>query len=49
LGGHKKDLGVIAPKCPTVAAGLGRTVVRKSSIGCLHVCARGRDIPKIYI
>jgi len=26
FGGHKKDSGVTAPECPTVSAGLGRTV-----------------------
>jgi len=39
--GHKKDLSVTAPECPTVSAGLGRTVSRKSSIWGLHVCAGG--------
>jgi len=24
FGGHKKDLGVTAPECPTVSAGLDR-------------------------
>jgi len=33
LGGPKKDLGVTAPEFPTVPAGLGRTVARKSSLG----------------
>jgi len=40
-GGTKKDLGVTAHKCPTVSAGLGRTVPRKSSIRDLRVCAGG--------
>jgi len=46
LGGHKKDLGVIVPECPTVSVGLCRTVARKSSIGGLNVCAGGLDILK---
>jgi len=28
-------MGVTAPECPTVSAGLGRTVARKSSMGAL--------------
>jgi len=48
FGGYKKGLGVTAPECPTVSAGLGRTFARKSSIGVLHVCAVGLDIMKIY-
>ena len=48
LGKNKKDLGVTAPECPPVSAGLGRTVARKSSIGGLHVCAGRPDILKIY-
>jgi len=40
FGGHKK-IGVTAPECPTLSAGLGRTVGTKSSIGGLHVCAWG--------
>jgi len=44
LGKNKKDLGVTAPECPPVSAGLGRTVARKSSIGGLHVCAGRPDI-----
>jgi len=48
FGGHKKDLGVTALECPTVSAGLGRTVARKSSIGGLHGCAGGLDILNIY-
>jgi len=48
IWGHKKDLGVTATEWPTVSAGLGRTVARKSSIGGLHVCAGGLDILKIY-
>ena len=28
FGGHKKDLGVTAPECPAVSAGLGRTAAR---------------------
>jgi len=48
FGVHKKDFWVTAPECPTVSAGLGRTVARKSSIGGLHVCAGGLDILKIY-
>jgi len=47
--GHKKDLAVTAPKCPTASAILGRTVARKSSTGSLHVCAGGIGILKIYI
>jgi len=46
--GAQKDLRVTAPECPTVSAGLGRTVARKSSIGGLHVCAGRVDILKIY-
>ena len=41
FGGNEKDLGITAPECPAVSAGLGRTVARKSSIGGLHVCAGG--------
>ena len=38
----QKDLVVTAPKCPLpVSASLVRTVARKSSIGSLHVYARG--------
>jgi len=48
IWGDIKDLGVTAPEYPTVSAGLGRTVVRKSSIGGHHVCAGGLDILKIY-
>jgi len=48
FGGHKKDLKVTAPKCPTVSANLDRTVAKKSSIGGLHVCAGELDILKIY-
>jgi len=48
FGGHKKDLGVTAPECPTASAGLGRTIARKSSIGGLHVCAGGLDILKNF-
>jgi len=39
FGGYKKDLGVIAPECPTVSAGLGKTVDKKASIGGLHIRA----------
>jgi len=46
-GGTKKDLGVTAHKCPTMSAGLGRTVPRKSSIRDLRVCAGGLNILKI--
>ena len=28
VGGNKKGLGITAPECPTVSAGLGRTVAR---------------------
>ena len=48
FGRHKKDLGVTAPECPIVSAGLGRTVARKFSIRGLHVCTGGLDILKIY-
>jgi len=48
FGGHKEYLGVTAPECPTVSAGLGKTIARKSSIGGLHVCAGEVDILKIY-
>jgi len=41
FGGEQKQFWVTAPECPTVSAGLVRTVTRKSSIGSLHVCARG--------
>jgi len=41
IWGYKKDLVVTASECPTVSAGLGRTVARKFSIGDLHVCAGG--------
>jgi len=47
-GKHKKGLRVTAPECPTVSAGLGRTVARKSSIGGLHVCTGELDILRIY-
>jgi len=46
--GAQKRFVVTAPECPTVSANLGRTVVRKSSIGGIHVCAGGLDILKIY-
>ena len=48
IWGPQKHLGVTAPECLTVSAGLGRTVARKSSIAGLHVCAGGLDILKIY-
>jgi len=48
LGGTKKDLGVAAPECRTVSAGLGKTVARKSSIGGLHISAGALDILKMY-
>jgi len=48
FGGHKKELGATAPECPTLSAGLGRTVARKSSIGGLHICAGVLNILKIY-
>jgi len=48
FGGRKKDLGPTASEYPTVSAGLGRTVARKSSIGGLHVCAGGLDILKKF-
>jgi len=47
FGEHKKDLGITVPECPTVSAGLGRTVARKSSIeGFMFV--QGVDILKMY-
>jgi len=46
IWGAQKYLGVTASECSTASAGLGRTVSRKSSIGGLHVCARGLDILK---
>jgi len=49
FGNHENDLGVTAPECPIVSAGLDRTIARKSSIGSLHVCARGLDILKNFI
>jgi len=49
IWGGTKIFGVTAPECPSVSAGLGRTVARKSSTGGHHVCARGLDILKIYI
>ena len=48
IWGAQKYLGVTSPGRPTVSAGLGRTIARKSSIGGLHVCAGGLDILKIY-
>jgi len=48
IWGHNKDLGVITSECPTVSAGLGRAVARKSSIGGLHVFAGGLNILKMY-
>jgi len=48
IWGAQKDLGLTAPKCPSVSAGLGRTVARKYSIGGFHDCAGGLDILKIY-
>jgi len=41
MWGHKKRFGATAPECSIVAAGLGRTVARRSSIGGLHVFTRG--------
>ena len=41
--------GETSPECPSVSAGLGKTVARKSSIGGLHVCAGRLDTLKIYI
>jgi len=49
IWGEQKDMGVTAPACRPVSAGLGRSVARKSSIGGLHVYAVGLDILKIYI
>jgi len=48
IRGAQKDLEVTASECPTVSAGLGRAVARKSFIGGLHVHAGGLDILKIY-
>jgi len=48
IWGHKKDLWVTAPECPTTSAGRGRTVARKSSIGDIRVCGGVLDILKIY-
>jgi len=46
--GHKKDLGATTSEFPTMSAGLGGTIARKSSIGGLHVFAWTLDILKIY-
>jgi len=48
IWGAQKYLGVTAPECLTVSAGLGKTVARKFSIGGLHVCAGGLEILKVY-
>jgi len=48
IWGRNKDLGVTTSECPTVSAGLGIAVARKSSIGGLHVFAERLDILKIY-
>jgi len=45
LGGTKR-FGDNFPRMSPVSASLGRTVARNSSIGGLHVCARGLDILK---
>jgi len=47
--GEKKDLGVTAPECPTVSAGLDRTVAKKSSTGGLHVCAGARHSENLFL
>jgi len=41
IWGAQKRFRGNPPRMPPVSAGLGRTVVRKSSIGDLHVCAGG--------
>jgi len=47
--GHKKIWGNCL-RMPPMSAGLGRTVARKSSIGGLHVCARGaRHSENLYL
>jgi len=44
----QKRFRVTVPKCPTVSAGLSRTIARKCSIGGLHVFVGGLDILKVY-
>jgi len=43
----QRRFGGNCPKCPTVFAGVGRTVARKSFIGSLQVCVWGLSILKI--